>query len=38
MSWNSGDNRIFFLMLKTKMGLYHVELRSEPKDFPKKIR
>ena len=37
MSWNIGDNRNLFLKLKTKMGLYHVELRSKPKGFPKKI-
>ena len=35
MSWNIGDNRNLFLKLKTKLGLYHVELRS--KDSPKKI-
>ena len=34
MSWNSGDNRILFLKLKTKLGLYHVDFKS--KDFPKK--
>ena len=34
MSWNIGDNRNLFLKLKTKLGLYHVELRSE--DSPKK--
>ena len=34
MSWNIGDNRNFFLKLKTKLGLYHVELRS--KDSPGK--
>ena len=33
MSWNIGDNRNLFLRLKTKLGLYHVELRK-PKDFP----
>ena len=32
MSWNIGDNRNLFLKLKTKLGLYHVELRK-PKDF-----
>ena len=32
MSWNIGDIRNFFLKLKTKLGLYHVELRS--KDSP----
>ena len=35
MSWNIGDNRNLFFKLKTKLGLYHVELRS--KDTPKKI-
>ena len=35
MSWNIGDNRNLFLKLKTKLGLYHVELRS--KDFPEII-
>ena len=35
MSWNIGDNRNLFLKLKTKFGLYHVELRS--KDSPEKI-
>ena len=35
MSWNIGDNRNFFLKLKTKLGLYHVELGSE--DSPGKI-
>ena len=29
MSWNIGDNRNLFLKLKTKLGLYHVELRSK---------
>ena len=29
MSWNIGDNRKLFLKLKTKFGLYHVELRSK---------
>ena len=37
MSWNIGDNRNHFLNLKTKMGLYHVELRSKPKDSPGKV-
>ena len=37
MSWNIGDNRNLFLKLKTKLGLYHVELRSKPKDSPEKI-
>ena len=35
MSWNIGDNRNVFLKLKTKLGLYHVELKS--KDSPEKI-
>ena len=35
MSWNIGDNRNLFLKLKTKLGLYHVELRN--KDSRKKI-
>ena len=35
MSWNIGDNRKLFLKLKTKLGLYHVELKS--KDSPEKI-
>ena len=37
MSWNIGDNGNLFLKLKTKLELYHVELRSKPKDFPEKI-
>ena len=35
MSWNIGDNRNIFLKLKTKLGLYYVELRS--KDFPETV-
>ena len=35
MSWNIGDNRNLFFKLKPKLGLYHVELRSE--DSPEKI-
>ena len=35
MSWNIGDNRNLFLQLKTKLGLYHVQLRS--KDSPEEI-
>ena len=35
MSWNIGDNRKLFFKPKTKLGLYHVELKS--KDSPKKI-
>ena len=34
MSWNIGDDRNLFIKLKTNLGLYHVELRSE--DFPEK--
>ena len=34
MSWNIGDNRNLLLKLKTKLGLYHVELRGKPKDSP----
>ena len=37
MSCNIGDNRNLFPRLKTKLGLYHVELRSKPKDSPEKI-
>ena len=37
MSWNIGDNRNLFLKLKTKLGLYLVELRSKPKDSLGKI-
>ena len=36
MSWNIGDNRNLFLKLKTKLGLYHVELRK-PKDSPEEF-
>ena len=36
MSWNTGDNRNLFLKIKTKLGLYHVELRK-PKDSPQKV-
>ena len=35
MNWNIGVNRNLFLKLKTKLGLYHVELRS--KDSAEKI-
>ena len=35
MSWNIGDKRNLFLRLKTKLGLYYVELRS--KDSPEKV-
>ena len=37
MSWNIGDNRHLYLKLKTKFGLFHVELRSKPKHSPKEI-
>ena len=37
MSWNIGDNRNFLLKLKTKLGLYHAQLRNKPKNSPKKI-
>ena len=36
MSWDIGDNRNLFLKLKTRLGLYHAELKS--KDSPKKLR
>ena len=35
MSWNIGDNSNLFLKLKSKLGLYHVELKS--KDSPEKV-
>ena len=35
MSWNIWDSRDLFLKLKTKLGLYHVELKS--KDSPEKF-
>ena len=35
MSSNIGENRNLFLKLKTKLGLYHVELGS--KDSPEKF-
>ena len=35
MSWNVGDNRNLFFKLKTKLGMYQVELKS--KDSPEKI-
>ena len=35
MNWSIGDKRNLFLKLKRKLGLYHVELRSE--DSPEKI-
>ena len=37
MSWNIGDKRNLFLKLKTKLGLYHVKLRSKPKNSSGKI-
>ena len=37
MSWNIADNRNLFLKLKTKLGLYHVELRNKHKDSHRKI-
>ena len=37
MSWNIEDNRNLFFKLKTKFGLYHVELGSKPKGSPEKI-
>ena len=33
MSWNIGDKRNFFLVLKSKLGLYHVVLAT-PKTSP----
>ena len=36
MSWNIRDNRNLFLRLKTKLGLFHVELRK-PKHSLEKI-
>ena len=35
MSWKIGDNRNLFLNLKTKLGLFYVEVKS--KDPPGKI-
>ena len=35
MSWNIGDNKNLFLMLKSKLGLYHVVLTT-PKTSPEK--
>ena len=37
MSWNIGVNTFFCLKLKTKLGLYYVELKNKPKDSPEKI-
>ena len=36
MSWNIGDNRNLFPKLKSKLGLYHVELTT-PKTTPEKL-
>ena len=36
MSWNIGDNRNLFLMLKSKLGLHHVVLTT-PKASPEKF-
>ena len=36
MSWNIGDNRNLFFMLKTKLGLYHVVFTT-PKISPEKF-
>ena len=36
MSWNIGDNRNFFLKLKSNLGLYHVVLTT-PKTSPEKL-
>ena len=36
MSWIIGENRNLFLRLKIKVRLFHVELRSKPKDSPGK--
>ena len=36
MSWNIGNNRNFFLELKSKLGLYHVVLTT-PKTSPGKL-
>ena len=38
MSWNIGDKRNLFLKLKTKLGLYHVELRRKLEDSPEKTK
>ena len=37
MSWNIGVNRNLFLKLKSRLGLYHVELRSKPKISPEQV-
>ena len=36
MSWKIGENRKFFLNLKSKWGLYHVE-PTTPKTSPEKL-
>ena len=36
MSWNNGDNRNFFLKIKSKSGLFHVVLTT-PKTSPEKL-
>ena len=36
MSWNIGDNRNFFLKLKSKLGLYRV-VHTTPKTSPEKF-
>ena len=36
MSWNIGDN-CNLSQAKKQLGLYHVELRSKPKDSPGKV-
>ena len=35
MSWDVGENRNFFLKLKSKLGLHHVVLTT-PKTYPEK--
>ena len=35
MSWNIGDSRNLFLKLKSKLGLYHIRLKT-PKTYPEK--
>ena len=37
MSWNIGDKRNLFLKLKSKLRLYHAEVRKKPKDSPEKL-
>ena len=36
MSWNIGDKKNLFLKLKTKLRLYHVEIRK-PNDSPENV-